>query len=127
MIDDQIDPQEMAIQMVNKMELVTKLHESLLENVDQVQQKQKGTYATRKGHIMFHSFGEEEVWMKMRKPNEKKYLLASWEGLYLFVGYKEGHGHQEQDYGSRVCILNDKAGQVWERVRCDLQKYQHAL
>jgi hypothetical protein len=39
--------------MVSKMELVAKLHESLLKNVDHAQKKQKRTYAAKKGHIMF--------------------------------------------------------------------------
>jgi len=34
MVDDQIVPIDMALQMVSKMELVVQLHESLLENVD---------------------------------------------------------------------------------------------
>lgn len=55
------------------------------------------TYVTRKGHITFHGFGGKKIWVKMHKPNEKKYLLANWEGPYLFVGYKDGHGHQEHD------------------------------
>jgi hypothetical protein len=33
-MDDHIDLEEMALQMVFKMELVAQLHESLLENVD---------------------------------------------------------------------------------------------
>lgn len=79
------------------MELVAKLHESLLKNVDQVNRNKKMTYVTRKGHITFHGFGGKKIWVKMHKPNEKKYLLANWEGPYLFVGYKDGHGHQEHD------------------------------
>jgi hypothetical protein len=34
-VDDQVAPKEMDLQMVSKMELVAQLHESLLENVDQ--------------------------------------------------------------------------------------------
>ncbi len=35
-VDDQIDLEKMALQMVSKMELMAQLHESLLENVDRV-------------------------------------------------------------------------------------------
>jgi hypothetical protein len=52
--------------MVFEMELVIKLFESL-KNVDQTQKKQKKTYATRKGHIMFQSFRDAEISVKMRK------------------------------------------------------------
>lgn len=89
MVDDQIVPIDMALQMVSKMELVVQLHESLLENVDQAQKKHKKTYASRKGHIMFQSFGDEKVLMKMKKPRKNKSLLASWEGPYMFAGYKD--------------------------------------
>jgi hypothetical protein len=55
----------MALQMVSKMELVAQLHESLLENVDQTQKKQKKTYVAIKGLVMFHSFGDGKVSIKM--------------------------------------------------------------
>jgi hypothetical protein len=41
---------------------------------------------------MFHYFEDGKMSIKMRKPSKKTYLLASWEGLYLFVGYKDGKG-----------------------------------
>jgi hypothetical protein len=53
--------------MVFEMELVAKLLESLLKNVDQTQKKQKRTYATKKGRIMFQSFRDREISVKMRK------------------------------------------------------------
>jgi hypothetical protein len=33
-VDDQIDLEEMALQMISKMEFAVQFHESLLENVD---------------------------------------------------------------------------------------------
>jgi hypothetical protein len=78
--------------MVFKMKLVAQFHEYLLQNVNQAQNKQKWTYAARKGRVMFHSFEDGKMSIKMRKLGKKKYLLASWEGLYLFVGYKDGKG-----------------------------------
>jgi hypothetical protein len=48
----------------------------------------------------------------MHKPNEKKYLLASWEGPYLFVGYKDGHGHghREHDWHAPKFLVRPKMG-----------------
>lgn len=46
----------------------------------------------------------------MKKLAKKKYLLAGWERLYLFVGYKDGKGCQEQDDGAIICIFKDKDG-----------------
>jgi hypothetical protein len=38
---------------------------------------------------MFHFFGEE-VWLKMCSLGKKKFLSTSWEGPYVFDGYKDG-------------------------------------
>lgn len=100
-VNDQVDIEDLTLQMIAKMKLITKLHESLLENVDQAHDKQKWMYAARKWHIMFHSFGEGEVYMKMCKPRKKNHLV-SWEGPYLFVGYKDKKRCQEHDIGARI-------------------------
>jgi hypothetical protein len=80
---------DLVIQMVSKMELVVQLHGSFLGecglNTKEIEKK----YATRKGHIMFHSFGKY-VWLKMHKPSKKKFLLATWEGPHIFTRYKDG-------------------------------------
>lgn len=109
--------------MVSKMKLVVQLHESLLQNVDQAQKKQKKTYATKKGRVMFHFFEDGKMSVKMRKPSKKKYFLASWEGLYLFASYKDGKGCQEQDGGAIIHIFKDKDDQTWQRAKWDLQIY----
>lgn len=44
------------------MKLVAELHDALLQNVDQAQ---KMTYVARKGQVMFHSFGDKEMLVKM--------------------------------------------------------------
>jgi hypothetical protein len=44
---------------------------------------------------MFQSFGDEKVSMKMRKPSQNKSLLTSWEGPYMFIGYKHNKGGQD--------------------------------
>jgi len=59
---------------------------------------------------MFHSFENGKMSVKMKKLAKKKYLLAGWERLYLFVGYKDGKGCQEQDDGAIICIFKDKDG-----------------
>lgn len=75
--------------MVSKMKLVAELHDALLQNVDQAQ---KMTYVARKGQVMFHSFGDKEMLVKMWKLSFKKSFLANWEGPYLFASYKDGKG-----------------------------------
>jgi hypothetical protein len=52
-------------------------------------------------------FEKEGVQIKMRKPSKKKNLVGSWEGPYVFVGYKDGKGTHEQDEGGRTCIIKD--------------------
>jgi hypothetical protein len=41
---------------------------------------------------MFPSFGNEKMLVKMKKPSKNKSLLASWEGVYMFVGCKDKKG-----------------------------------
>jgi hypothetical protein len=59
--------------MVHKMELIAK---SLLENIEQVQKKQRKVYATHKGLQIFDGF-EENNKVKMCKPGKKKYLVCN--------------------------------------------------
>lgn len=122
-VEIQIANEEMALQMVSKMKLVAQLHEYLLQNVDQTKKKQKRTYAAKKGQVMFHSFEDGKMSINMRKLSKKKYLLASWEGLYMFVGYKDGKGCQEHDDVAIICIFKDKDGQTWQRAKWDLHIY----
>jgi hypothetical protein len=72
---------------------------------------------------MFHSFEDGKVLIKMKKLGKKKSLLASWEGLYLVAGYKDGKGCPEQDDGAKICIIKDKDGQTWQKRKQDLQIY----
>ncbi len=66
MVDNQVKLENFVVHMeLSKMELVAQLHESLLKNVNQAHKKQMKTYATRNNCIMFFSFGEEQVWLKM--------------------------------------------------------------
>jgi len=72
-VNDQVDPEDLTLHMIVKMKLIIKLHEFLLENVDHAYEKQKQMYATRKGHIMFHSFEEGEVYVKMRNQERRSH------------------------------------------------------
>ncbi len=89
----------MAEQMIWKMQLIYGICKSLLENVEQAQKKQHKVYASRKGLQLFTDFEEEGVQIKMQKPSKKKNLAGSWEGLYIFVGYKDRKVTQEQNEG----------------------------
>ncbi len=48
-VNDQVDLEDLTtLQMIAKMKLITKFHESLLENGDQAHEKQKWMYVARK-------------------------------------------------------------------------------
>jgi hypothetical protein len=49
------------------MELVAQLHQSSLDNVDQVQKKQHKTYVTRGGWLLFVGFKVGDTWVKMKE------------------------------------------------------------
>jgi hypothetical protein len=67
---------DVASHMVKKLELVASLHESLLENLEHAQKKQKMTNFTKKGHMMFVGFDEKKVWIKMQKLDKKKVIVG---------------------------------------------------
>ncbi len=48
-VDEQIGHETMAEQMIWKMQLVSNIHKSLLENVEQAQKKQCKVYVSCKG------------------------------------------------------------------------------
>jgi hypothetical protein len=117
--DEQENHEVMAKQMILKMRLITSVHKTLLGNVKQAQRKQKKVYVVRKGLQTFEGFTENAN-VKMCKPGKKRSLLSNWEGPYFFVEYKDGKGFQEQNHGSRMCILKYLNGQCWERSKRDL-------
>jgi len=112
----------MADNMILKMQLITNVHKYLLENVEHAQRKQRKVYATRKGLQTFDGFVENTK-VKMCRPGRKRSLLNNWEGLYIFIDYKDGKGFQEQDHGGKIYILKDLKRQHWEWSRRDLQLY----
>jgi hypothetical protein len=68
---------------------------------------------------MFEGF-EGGVKVKMQKHGKQKNLASSWEGLYVFVTYKDGKGFQDQDEGGKTYIIKDLDKKHWERARKDL-------
>jgi len=121
--DDSANVEVAAAQFLQKVRLITSIHESILLNVEQAQQKQRSTYATKKGKHLFEGLVAGETMVKMKKPGKKRALTASWEGPYQFVGHADGKGNFDFEEGCRICIIQDGDGRQWERSRRDLQIY----
>jgi hypothetical protein len=113
-VDDTADVETTAEQFMQKVRLIASIHEKVLVNVGQAQQKQKRAYATRKGKHAFEGLVAGETMVKMKKPGKKKALTASWEGPYLFVAHTDGIGNLDFEEGSRICIIQDADGNQWE-------------
>ncbi len=58
------------------------------------------------------NFGDDEVWVKMTRPRNKRSLAIGWEGPYIFVGYKDGGQNKEQN-GWRICIVKCGDAKQW--------------
>jgi len=67
----------MADQMILKMQLITNVHKSLLENVKHAQRKQRKVYATRKMLQTFEGFTKNTK-IKMHRPRKKRSLFSNW-------------------------------------------------
>jgi hypothetical protein len=93
--DEHASPEIMADEMIIKMQLITSVHKSLLENVEHAQRKQRKVCVAEKGFQAFEGFVKNNK-VKMRKPGKKKSLLSNWEGNwegpYIFINYKDGKG-----------------------------------
>jgi len=103
--DDDVDAEVVSAQFLQKVKLIVSIHESVLLNVEQAQQKQRRTYATKKGKQVFEGLIAEETMVKMKKPGKKRALIASWEGPYQFIGHADGKGNLDFEEGNRVCII----------------------
>ncbi len=66
-----------AAQFLQKMELITSIHENILLNVEQAQKQQRKTYATRKGKHLFEGLVAGVTIVKMKKPGKRRALSAS--------------------------------------------------
>jgi hypothetical protein len=121
--DDVVNVEVAVAQFLQKMKLISSIHKSVLLNVEKAQQKQRRTYATRKGKHTFEGLIAGETMVKMKKPRRKRALAASWEGPYQFIGQANGEGNFDFEDGNRVCIVQDADGHQWERPCRDLQIY----
>lgn len=101
--------------MISKLQLIAKMHGKVV-NVNQTQVKQKKAYVYQEGKQMFLGFKEGETYMKMKKLG-KKSLASNQEGLFLFIKYLDGNGYMDQDEGSRICVVQDKEEQLWDKPR----------
>jgi len=122
-VDDTTDAKITTEQFMHKMKLIANIHENMLLNVEQAQQKQKRTYATRRAKQAFEGLVAGQTMVKMRKSGKKKALTAGWEGPYQFVVHTDGMGNLHFEEGSRICILQDADGNQWKRPCRDLQVY----
>jgi hypothetical protein len=120
-IDDTSTVEDMAAQFLEKVRLIASIHEHVLLNVEQVQKKQKHTYANRAGKHLFEGLVAGVSRVKMKRPGKRRALKASWEGPYLFIGHTDGKGDFDFEEGSRICLVQDADGCQWERSRRDLQ------
>jgi len=75
--NDSADVEVAAAQFLQKVRFIASIHESILFNVEHAQQKQRNTYATRKGKHLFEGLVAGETMVKMKKPGKKKALTAS--------------------------------------------------
>jgi hypothetical protein len=90
MVDDIANAETTAEQFMQKMKLIASIHENVLLNVEHAQQKQKKTYATKRGKQTFEGLVARQTMVKMKKPRKKKTLTSSWEGPYQFVTHVNG-------------------------------------
>lgn len=106
-------------QMLNKLQSIARMHGEVVENVNQVQIKQKQAYASKKGKHMFVRLKEGITYVEMKKPSRKISLAFSQEGLFVFVKYLDGNGNIEQDEGSIICVVKGKEEQLQDKPRRD--------
>jgi hypothetical protein len=57
---------------MQKMKLITNIHENYLLNVEHAQQKQKRTYVTRRGKQAFEGLIAGQTMVKMKKLGKEK-------------------------------------------------------
>ncbi len=64
--DAEVGGNQMAEQIISKIELIVGMHKAILGNVEKAQQKEKKTYALHKGRQMFPSFVDGKDMVKMK-------------------------------------------------------------
>jgi hypothetical protein len=126
-IDDGAGVKIAAAQFLEKVKLISSIHESMLLNVELTQKKQRNTYAARNGKHMFEGLVTGVSMVKMKKSGKRRALTISWEGPYQFVGHTDGKGNFDFEEGCQIYIVQDADGRQWERFRRDLQIYYAPL
>jgi len=76
-VDGTADAETTVEQFMQKMKLITSIHENILLNVEHAQQKQKKTYATRRGKQTSEGLVTGQTMVKMKKLGKKKTLTSS--------------------------------------------------
>ncbi len=99
------------------------MHSFVLENVDQIQKRQRRSYVARKGKQEFVGFEEGKTMVKMKKPGKKRALFANRESPYDFMKYKDEKGCREFDDGCQVYILQGIDGKQWKQANHDLHVF----
>jgi hypothetical protein len=102
-------------QFLQKVELLTSIHDNVLLNVEQAQKQQKKIYAARRGKHLFEGLITSQTMVKMKKPRKRRALTTSWEGPYQFIGHTDGKGNLDFEEGCQLCIIQDVDGHQWER------------
>jgi hypothetical protein len=121
--DESENVEVLAAQFLQKVKLITSLHDDVLVNVEQAQRRHKKNYAARKGKHLFEGLITGSTMVKMKKPGKRRALITSWEGPYRFIGHTDEKGNLDFEEGCRMCIVQDADGNQWERSRRDLQIY----
>jgi hypothetical protein len=66
--EEELTLEEMTQLMVEKLKLISNMHSFVLENVDQIRQRQCRSFVAQKGKQKFVGFKERRTMVKMRKP-----------------------------------------------------------
>jgi hypothetical protein len=66
MVDDIVDVETTAKQFLQKTKLIANIHDNVLLNVEQAQQKEKRTYAFRRGKKIFEGVVAGQIMVKMK-------------------------------------------------------------
>jgi len=112
---------QIAEQMVYKLNLISSIHVAVFTNVVEAKKKQHASVA-HKGKQFFEGLQVGSL-VKMRCPGKKKGLELSWEGAYKVMRYQDEQGFLQFD-GCQVCLLQDDDEQVWKWPRRDPEVLQ---
>ncbi len=117
--NEQENPEVIAEQMIRKMRLITSVHKTLLE--------MWSMHRGDKGRCMQLKKGCKPLKASQKMPKSRCANLERKDHCSVIgkghISLLSAKGFQEQDHGSRMCILKDFKGQCQEQSRKDLQLY----